>query len=234
MLDRVQSKSPPLPYLSAFMTALNAPNHEEPPQAARERTSSTCSYATAYEEPSSAKITRDHMHESETDMEITPSYVPADEYNRVLRDNTNISQELQRTKEDIKKAESEAKVATIAFRTLADWAYNERKQLLEVTGTQISVADTRRAITARSDQLLREQIQRSDAAWARFTKDLLARREQVEGVLLAIKDGRARTEVDASNLQTLDHAIFQPVDASFVADQVDQLIAEEKARLPHF
>jgi hypothetical protein len=120
MFDQINSNSPPLPHFHAFTTALHATTHGQSPRAAREQTSSSCSYATADEEPSSAKPVRKSMHESETDMDITPSYVSIDEHKRVLRDNAMMSEELQRRNEEVRKTESEAKVATTAFRTLAE------------------------------------------------------------------------------------------------------------------
>jgi hypothetical protein len=157
-----------------------------------------------------------------------------DEHERALRENENLSKILERTNEDFKKAELDAEVAMVAFRKLAGWAYNERKQLLEAADKPSYVGDARREMAERSDRILHEQIQRSDAAWVRFTRDLLARREQAEDEFRALTRGCTCPEMDPDFDQPLNHGFFKLRDAFIIADQVDQLIEDEKGRLPHF
>lgn len=234
MFHQFNSGSPHLPHSRAFPTALYASNRDETSRAAREKTSGSSSYATADEEPSLLNSARDRMHESDTDMDMTPAYVPMDEHERVLRENENLFKNLERTNEEVKKAETDAEVATVAFRMLAGWAYNERKQLLEATDKPSYVGDARREMAGRSDRMLREQIMRSDVAWARFTRDLLARREQAEEEFRALTGGCTCPEKDPEFDQPLSHGFFKSRDVSIIASLVDQLIEDEKGRLPRF
>jgi hypothetical protein len=128
------------------------------------------------------------------------------EHERVIRDNHQLSKELDEAKAEASEAKSEAELAKYAFRMLAEWAFLERQRL------QKEVLE------------MMDGVNTMDVQSLRLVPGMLSGLQQIK----AMQDSRVKEGVVVNSVQ--GDASGAEVN-SFIADQVDQLIAEEKSRL---
>jgi isocitrate dehydrogenase kinase/phosphatase len=137
---------------------------------------------------------------------ILSDYVTREEHERVVRDNHRLSKELDEAKGEASEAKSEVELAKYAFRMLAGWAYIERQRLPKETLEMMNGVNT------------------MDVQWLRHDSRMLAGLQQVK----AVQDSRVEEGVVVNSVQ--GDAPDAEVTSS-IADQVDQLIAEENSKI---
>jgi hypothetical protein len=123
-----------------------------------------------------------------------------------MRRNLELSRELDKAKEEAENAKAEAEFANTAFRKLAEWSYNERLRLLD-------------EIPRRKTQIID-----LDAEWLKCTLKTLTEQQQAK----AVKNNESE---EGGNINMIQDDLSDIEEVPSITDQVDQLIAEERAKL---
>ncbi|KAH3917582.1 hypothetical protein HBH56_042310 [Parastagonospora nodorum] len=136
--------------------------------------------------------------------QIMSGYVSMEQYERAMKHSVKLAQELMRAREQAKKAREETEQAKLAFCMLADWTYHERQMLLDkLASTRL---DTEEHIKAGHQEI----------------GDVLVDDFKVTDTVIAENSGGGE-EYEPSEF----------IRGSSLDDAIDQLIAEEKAKLTY-
>jgi hypothetical protein len=131
-------------------------------------------------------------------------YVSMEQYERAMKHSVKLAQELMGAREEAKKAREETEQTKLAFRMLANWTYHERQMLLgKLASTRL---DTEEHIKAGHQEI----------------EDVLVGESKVTDTVNTENSGGGE-EYEPSEFTR----------GSSLNDAIDQLIAEEKAKLTY-
>jgi hypothetical protein len=145
-------------------------------------------------------------HDAHAKSPVLLGYVATDEYLSLMKQNSELSRELEQARNEVEKANAGAALAATAFRKLAEWSYNERQRLL--------------------DEVPRpeDEINELDFEWLKHTLEILKGQQQARKV----KDSRVS---EVRNITVLQKDASDAEEIPSITDQIDLLISEEKAKL---
>lgn len=131
-------------------------------------------------------------------------YVSMKQHERAMKHSVKLTQELMRAREEVKKARKETEQAKLSFRTLANWTYHERQILLDkLTGMRLEAEKHIKVVQQDMNDVLTDDSSMAD------TRD---------------EDNSGGGE---------EHEPPEFTRGSSLDDAIDQLIAEEKAKLTY-
>jgi hypothetical protein len=159
-------------------------------------------------------------------------YITTEEHESVMRRNHQLTLELRSAREDIMRAREDTMQAEKATRDLAAWAYHQlqrhKRELAEASNAKKSCEVYKEWNNKKRHK---QDVQVLNTAWLNFVETLIVLREEPrrgDGQTQEGKENKTGSCVD-------EDAGYSPPGADSlpsITDQVEELIAEEKDRLP--
>jgi hypothetical protein len=160
-------------------------------------------------------------------------YISTAEHERAMRQNVKLSQQLKQARKETAQAKREAEQAVKAFWKLAEWTYNERRRLLmELNGEGEGYKPHHLGNFLDMNQPDHAETLGLGGAASGFKHQNQQGREQNASISYNTNETSSKAEAEHGSEQVNEYEPPETDRGSSIFEQVDELIAEEKGRLP--